>query len=84
MGLKAEMVSGRPIFLCVGVQLRTTVFVTEGMEVSLDGRTLAGNGAQPEVSLCTSTFGLFQLDPIVQHEKTSRIGGVGNLRDIVL
>lgn len=85
MGLEAEMVFGRPSFLVVGVQLWTMMFVTEGMEVSLGGLTLAGNGAQPEVSLCASMFCLFQLDPIVEHEKISPNGGGGGfLGDIVL
>lgn len=85
MGMEAEMVFGRPSYLLVGVQLWTTVFVTEGMEVCLGGPAPAGNRAQPEVSLRASMFCLFQLDPIVEHEKTSPAWGEGGiLGDIVL
>lgn len=55
----------------VVVQLWTTKFATEGMEVSLGGLTLAGNGAQPEVSFCASTyfvcFNLIQLFSMRKH-----------------
>lgn len=40
-----------PVSSVVGVQLWTTMFVTEGMEVCLGGPTLAGSGGQSEVSL---------------------------------
>lgn len=73
MGLKAEMMSGRPSFLCgrCSVMDHCVCYRRQGSEPRWpdSGRKWS---SQPEVSLCTSTCCLFQLDPIVQHEKTSR------------
>lgn len=60
-----------PVSLC----LEWTPLFKEARKCRPGGPAVTGKPAQPGISLSASIF-LFQLAPIAQHEKISRLGGI--------